>query len=664
MKLKGFQVTNYKSILDSGWIDIDNITAIVGKNESGKTALLHALNKLNPFTNETYSFDQEWPRGHRRTQFPDAVVVQAYFEFQPNEQRQLAKISPDTKSFTGVKIDKCYDGTCKFKFLPDDNKVLSGTNTSLADLLQQLRGNSSSSRNLRRTLLQIRQEIQDTFSKLETAEFEHSVSDYISQIDSASSTRDKIRVKQAEDTLQQLLEYKKVETLRNRLEAVTADWIPTFIYMDEHKPFRGSAFLDQIASRQSGGQLTEEDNTFLMILKMAGLDFNTEHARSTSQDKETRMLDMNDASVTITNLMASHWTQREYKIRFQADGYHIVTFVSDEVQSALVSLEERSKGFQWFFSFDAMFLHKTNGTFKDAVILLDEPGLHLHASAQHDLLLRLQEYAKNCQLIYTTHMPFMIDTKRLDNIRVCLEDKERGTTVSSDLYSENEQARFPFQAALGLSMSQSLFVGAHNLVVEGVTDFWLLSTMSTILQSAGRESLDDQIVITPCGGASKAAYVATMLFGQRLDVVVLLDSDSAGKSAAKELINKWILKDQNILLIGQILQGGHSTMLEDLVPNEFYLKYVNEVFQKEFEDSPIMLEDIGSQGHIVQRIENAFLARGLSQNSEGKAFNKGRIARKMLLELPKLEFDELPSQLVENFEQLFVCVNEKMPGLQ
>ena len=48
MKLTRARITNYKSIDDSGWVDIQNVTCFVGKNESGKTAFLQALKKLNP----------------------------------------------------------------------------------------------------------------------------------------------------------------------------------------------------------------------------------------------------------------------------------------------------------------------------------------------------------------------------------------------------------------------------------------------------------------------------------------------------------------------------------------------------------------------------------------------------------------------------------------
>jgi hypothetical protein len=378
------------------------------------------------------------------------------------------------------------------------------------------------------------------------------------------------------------------------------------------------------------------------------------------------MLDMNDASLTLTNQLAEHWSQRRYQVRFEADGYHLIAFVSDEVQPALVPLNERSKGFQWFFSFDVTFLYETNATFKNAIILLDEPGLHLHAAAQRDLLKRIREYAKGNQLIYTTHMPFMIDMERLDNIRVCSENKDHGTKVSPDFYTADEHARFPLQAALGLSISQSLFIGPFNLVVEGVTDFWLLSTMAAILRSEGRPSLDERIVITPSGGATKAAYVGTMLQGQQLNVVVLLDSDPEGQRVADGLIKQWIMKDRHVLLLGQLLGRTDEATIEDLFPVDFYLQYVNRAYEKELGGKPLSEAEVSGSAHpqIVRRIDEALKARGLQTNSEGWAFNKGRPAKLLLGELPKTSMSALPRALVDGFEQLFQRINDSMPGLQ
>ena len=48
MKLKLFRVQNFRSFLDSGWINCQDITAIAGVNEAGKSNLLKALWKLKP----------------------------------------------------------------------------------------------------------------------------------------------------------------------------------------------------------------------------------------------------------------------------------------------------------------------------------------------------------------------------------------------------------------------------------------------------------------------------------------------------------------------------------------------------------------------------------------------------------------------------------------
>jgi predicted ATP-dependent endonuclease of OLD family len=42
-KLTKFRVQNFRSIEDSGWIDAENVTCLVGTNESGKTFITCSL---------------------------------------------------------------------------------------------------------------------------------------------------------------------------------------------------------------------------------------------------------------------------------------------------------------------------------------------------------------------------------------------------------------------------------------------------------------------------------------------------------------------------------------------------------------------------------------------------------------------------------------------
>ena len=159
MRLKAVKVKMYRPIIDSGWIDIDDITVIVGKNESGKSALLKALHKFKSFTPEPYTLDREWPRGHRRKRSPDAVVVQTRFDFEGEELDEIAELIPSGEKPTGVEISKTYEGEYKYKFLPSDlDYIEQTTKGSLLSQLDELSVGNLASDNLKQAVSQMRSE--------------------------------------------------------------------------------------------------------------------------------------------------------------------------------------------------------------------------------------------------------------------------------------------------------------------------------------------------------------------------------------------------------------------------------------------------------------------------------------------------------------------------
>src|SRR5437660_7432432 len=83
LRVTQFRVLNYRNIDDSGWIPIERVTALVGRNESGKTALLKALHKFNPAIPEPYLPQREFPRDRFAREFKngkDWPVCQVEFE--------------------------------------------------------------------------------------------------------------------------------------------------------------------------------------------------------------------------------------------------------------------------------------------------------------------------------------------------------------------------------------------------------------------------------------------------------------------------------------------------------------------------------------------------------------------------------------------------------
>jgi len=456
-------------------------------------------------------------------------------------------------------------------------------------------------------------------------------------------------------------ELQKLPSIQKKAHEYIVKCLPTFIYMSDYKAFKGTAQLNQVKERKDQNRLSEEDKTLLTIMELSGLTLDSEVAKANQVDREQRQYDLDDASATLTKEISDRWRQRRYEVQFRADGQLFYTFVKDERDKALIRLEERSKGFQWFFSFDLMFMYESRGTFRKCVILLDEPGLHLHPDAQRDLLKRMEQYARENTLLYTTHLPFMIDLQKPDRIRI-ISESPGGTIVTEDLTQSQPEAKFVLQAALGMSGSSSYLLSKRNLVVEGVDDYWVLTEMSRLLKKARKPFIPEDVFITPAGGASEAVYIATLMIGQKLDVIVLLDSDKAGEEARNKLIKGWLTKyhDQTtrIFNLGEVVgETKRDFCIEDMFTAEFYLGQIEETYRKEIEMAGIKLNLMGSEP-FCRDAQKAFEQAGMK-------FNKGSVAKRIRNYLSQSEqASDLPETVIEKFSKVFEQIQKVFPNEQ
>ena len=447
------------------------------------------------------------------------------------------------------------------------------------------------------------------------------------------------------------------ETISAETEALLSKLLPKFVFMDEYQVFRGTAYLDQVKQRVVDQNTPQpEDRALLTILSLAGLNLQGQWQAATQSDKTERQYDLSDGSATITKRMASHWKQMAYEVELQADGMQFWTFVKAPGDKAQIKLEERSRGFQWFFSFDAKLLHETGGILKDCVLLLDEPGLHLHASAQRDLLTRLEEYAEGNVMIYTSHLPFMINLREPDRIRVLGESTD-GVTVSEELSAAPPEARLTLQAALGMNGHVGMPAGEKNLVVEGVHDYWILSTLSNLFHRCGEAALPHDFILTAAMGAHEVTYLAMFMLGQELQVVALYDSDHEGRTAHDKLIKNWLTRYKNVVAAGLLLADAAGIApsdgaIEDLFPPEFYWRFVEELYRRQIPEELLPKFVMPSSGPLAQRAESALASVGLK-------FNKGSVAKRMCGSISGFKaIDELPAETVTRVKALFKSIRD------
>jgi predicted ATPase len=583
VELTAFRIRMFKPVLDSGWIKVEHRTVLMGKNESGKTSLLKALHKLNPFKPEPYSMAREWPRGHRESRSADQIACTARFKLTAAEREDIREIAGKEVPFEEIEVSRNYQGQLLAHF--PENFFSGGLRPNRVDkacsALPAIPSPVGDAFRAEAEQLQLelkRLGYEGRFQELASLQPKHS--EALQRVKSGNPNQQPIfNNEQSYISAYTQKTAEVVGQLRSlpKDHAEAHDYItrnlPTFIYMDDYRVFTGTALLDQVKQRIDQKRPTDEDKSLNTILELSGLDLGEEVKKgqmSSADDKEQRQYDLDDASATLTRLIEGRWKQRKYEVQFRADGQQFFTFVKDEKDASLIRLEERSKGFQWFFSFDLLFMYESHGEFNNCVLLLDEPGLHLHPDAQRDLLKRLEAYAEGNVLIYTTHLPFMIDLRQPSRIRAVCETAA-GTVVTEDLNSTQPEARFSLQAALGMSVSSSYLVAQTNVVVEGVDDYWAISELSNLLNRSGEDGLPDDVLVTAARGASEVAYMATFMIGQELGVVALLDSDKAGEDAHDHLVKAWLTRYKGtkatVLGLGPAVGvPNREFALEDLIP--------------------------------------------------------------------------------------------------
>lgn len=662
MQLKSFRVQNFRSINDSGVIEASRITALLGRNESGKSNLLRALHSLNPIDGfEELSPIKDFPRHRRLEECSDNTqVVSSIWVLSDDDRGALAEIVPRAKDAQSVSIGRTYQGKSRTVGFPD----LPALPFDGADVKAKVKRTAAAVRAAAQK--------QDDAGPLEAAadEFEKVAGWTVHQelwagrfSPAAKALRTALATADAELTAKQEETFGELEELASTISsdkdamAKARDWaitaLPKFIYVDEYPELDGHQNIGEYLQRKGRRQFNAADENFEKLCKVAGLDAEELHQLQGDGDHETRNQLANRASAVVTGEIKRLWKDRALKIRFNLDGPHLDTIISDPTSTydVEVNLNDRSRGFQWFFAFYITFSADTDGgSAENAILLLDEPGLYLHAKSQGDLLRHLEVDFSN-QILYSTHSPFMVPTHALDSVRTVNISEEHGTTVTNDP-SGDARTLFPLQAALGYDLAQSLFIGPNNLIVEGVTDFWILSAISAYLSEQGRTGLDASITLTPAGGAQKVSYMVALLTSESLNVLVLLDTEKDSKATKANLLKEKLIHEKNVVFVSEAFdpQPGEAD-IEDLLDATVYETLARESYSVELKGKSLKLND------KVPRVAKRF-ERGLEEL--GIAFHKTKPARLLLQKMATDPTKVLSSEACARFEALFALINQRL----
>lgn len=256
-----------------------------------------------------------------------------------------------------------------------------------------------------------------------------------------------------------------------------------------------------------------------------------------------------------------------------------LVFLIDKNDKRPLNMEQMSKGFRWFNSFNLKLksLGLNTEDLSNNVVLIDEPGQGLHESAQKDVKKVLEDLKdEGMQIVYTTHNPNLIGVNDGEILRINLvyNNKDVGTKVSNiaqfSAQNGNKDALSPIITAMGINSSGQLIDQKKTAVItEGITDHYYLSAMKKIL------GITKEFQFIPAVGATNTRPLLSIVISWGGKYKVCLDGDKQGRDVFREVEKNFFPNPEDKELLAQhVKKIDGADGIEDLFSRNDFKKFI------------------------------------------------------------------------------------------
>jgi len=594
MRLRKFRVKAYRCIHDSGEINVGDLAAFIGRNESGKTTILQALTLLNK-DEKVSELDLCDEMSEDLKQ--EIRLVEGEFDLNENERsiiRDKFPKVPEIKNLRLYRTNKSPKVQYEFVGIEVGEEENSALN-SWENFCEKIKEFLNTIPN--HILIQLDTKFFDGEPPKTKEIFDGGMAGFSNRFHVVAMQEPKV-VQEWEkiyrDPESQFASLLSGRTERNMLENfIEMELHPRFVYFSDYKKIYGNIKLNEFVI-ESAGQRTnaiefveefDKAETVRNLFYLAELDVGELEALNDSPSKMIKYL--HTASNRLTSRLNPAWKGDPIHVDLRYNPGNIMSVViSDVHRDGTVTntglLNRRAEGFKWTFSFIVNFAAETQrAELKEAILLLDEPARNLHPTQQMGISDLLRDLAGSNQVLYATHSPFMIFDYTPGNLLVVELDKRRHLSrIFYDYWNADDKTLTPILYGLSRGNVEAMTdreIGTNSrpvIIVETMSDSMYLNAFDKFLQDPNI-SMNPLNVIT---AHSKNSVLPLAIFYQKhgYRTFVLLDNTGESKQISAQLEANKFSKSQTIFFERE---GKTLESMEDYIMLEDYLHAVNQTYE-------------------------------------------------------------------------------------
>ena len=675
MRLRKFRVRAFRCIHDSGEIDVGDLAAFVGRNESGKTTILQALTLLN--RDESVS-DLDLCDEMSDELKSEVVLVEGSFELSPAETSMLHQKFQNIPEIKNIRIYRTNtDNEVKYDFgdidLGDKEEQ---PNNSWANLVKEINLFLNTIPN------HLKEQLDASFFYGATPTskeiFDENMNKFNKSIRAIAVREEQVIgewlsvYKDPRNTYERLVEG---TSQRRRLENYIAGELhPRFVYFSDYKKIHGNINLNEFVNDRQDRRVDtieyveefDKAETVRNLFYLAELDLN---ALDSYQDSPSTLIKiLITASNRLTKRLNPTWKGDPIHVDLRYNPGNIMSIVISDVHldgtiTNTGLLNRRAEGFKWTFSFIVNFAAETQrAELKEAILLLDEPARNLHPTQQMGIADLLRDLAGSNQVLYATHSPFMIFDYTPGNLLVVELDRRRHLSkIFRDYWNADDKTLMPVIYGLSRGLVQSITdrgIGANSrpvLIVENRSDAMYLNAFDKFIE-------DPNISVNPLNvvaSYSKDALMplATFYKNHGYRTFILLADSVETKNIESQLAQNGF---EPVQMIHYESNSRKLKTIEDYISPEDYIHAVNQTYMVKLRHEgymPIKSDDIVTEDGIVGSLHHIWERHAAS---DWGSFDHNEVTEYICDKISLEEATFLGEDTRNNFRGLYRVIAERI----